>query len=95
MQGRKNFKYILKTEKLLTRQEVFPQESCGYVVFILEKHPGHRDLACQYKARSQYTGKLLIFSNYFYSIFVRVDRYTGYIQYTGIYLDTGLAILTI
>jgi hypothetical protein len=25
----------------------------------------------------------------------RVDRYTGYIRYTGICLDTGLAILTI
>jgi hypothetical protein len=26
---------------------------------------------------------------------LRVDRYTGYIRYTGICSDTGLAILTI
>jgi hypothetical protein len=45
------------TEKLLTRQKVILLS--GKVVFIWEKHPGHRDLACQ-QGRSRYTGKLFV-----------------------------------
>jgi hypothetical protein len=44
-------------EKLLTRQKVIPLS--GKVLFNWDKHPGHRDLACQ-QARSRYTGKLVV-----------------------------------
>jgi hypothetical protein len=33
---------------------------------------------------------LLLYLLYQYTLMSRVDRYTGYIQYTGICLDTGI-----
>ena len=61
----KNIKIHFKNRKVADTTECFPakRESCGYVVFIWEKHyPGHQDLACQ-QARSRYTGNFLSHMN--------------------------------